>query len=345
MEGPRSAPLVTVTIPTYNRAALLSETIRSVLDQSLKDIELYISDNASTDDTAQVVASFQDSRVHYVRNETNLGHLVNMSRGLRLGTAPFLTILPDDDEMLPENLERKLRLLEGDPRVDVVHSASRLVHVGPDGEVLWTNVYYTGGRTDSRRAGSDVLRRLLTDSMWINFPTAVIRRSVIGDARFDEADGLADDLGMFLRLMRRVDAVAYIADPLVALRMHADAVSSGHAFHELQGRAYNPTFVAMTNIRDARERFLAEYGDELGDVRAIRAASRRWIRDNVMQVAHRKSVPGQSRLVSLRLLRQAARVDPAVVLTRDGTRLLAKSVIGSRSRRDAVAQGARVRPS
>ena len=337
MRGSPTAPLVTITIPTYNRAALLAETIRSVLDQSLKDLELFVSDNASTDDTAAVVGSFHDSRVHYVRNDENLGHLVNMSRGFRLGSAPFLTILPDDDAMLPGNLERKLRLLESDARLDLAHSASKLVHVGPDEDVLWTNTYYTGGRTDSRQAGSDVLRRLLTDSTWINFPTAVIRRSVVGEARFDGADGLADDLGMFLRLMRRVDAVAYIAEPLVALRMHAGAVSSDHAFHELQGRAYNPTFVAMTNIRDARERFLAEYGEELGDARAIRAASRRWIRDNVMQVARRKSVPGQSRMVSWRLLRQAAGVDPAVVLSRDGTRLLAKSVIGSRgSRRSSV---------
>jgi glycosyltransferase involved in cell wall biosynthesis len=98
-----------VTIPTYNRAHLLREAIRSVLSQSVTDLEFVVSDNASTDDTAAAVASFDDSRIHYVRNDTNLGHLVNMSRGFQLGTAPFVTILPDDDIMLPESLKRKVR--------------------------------------------------------------------------------------------------------------------------------------------------------------------------------------------------------------------------------------------
>ena len=321
-------PLVTVTIPTYNRADLLRDSIRSVLDQSLKDLELFVSDNASTDHTGAVVGSFHDSRVHYIRNDTNLGHLVNMSRGLRLGAAPFLTILPDDDVMLPGHLERKLHLLQGDPRLSLAHSASKLVHIGPDNDVLSTTVYYTGGRTDSRQTGREVLRGLLTDATWINFPTAVIRRSVIGDARFDEADGLADDLGMFMRLMRRVDAVAYIAEPLVALRMHVGAVSSGHAFHELRGGAYHPTFVTMTNIRDARRRFLDQYGGELADSGEIRASSRKWIRGMLLEIAKAKSLERRSALTRCAVLLEAAKVDPGIVLSREGLSFLRRSVVG-----------------
>jgi glycosyltransferase involved in cell wall biosynthesis len=319
---------VTVTIPTYNRAHLLREAIQSVLGQSLIEIELFVSDNASTDDTASAVASFNDPRVHYVRNDSNIGHLANMSRGFRFGTAPFLTILPDDDVMLPGSLERKVRLLEEHPHVGLAHSASKLVHVGPDGEVLTTNVYYTGGRSNTIESAAAVLRRLLTDSSWINFPAALIRRSLVGDARFDAADGLADDLGMFLRLVRQADAVAYIAEPLVALRMHSGAVSSGAEFHELRGGAFLPTFKAIANIRDARERFLAQHGDELQGVGAIRASSRRWIRDMLMQVAKWKSVPGQPRVANWHLIRQAAGVDPTVVFTRDGMRFVAKSAVG-----------------
>ena len=324
------SPRVTVTIPTYNRAHLLREAIRSVLSQSVTDLELFVSDNASTDDTAAAVASFDDPRVHYVRNDTNLGHLANMSRGFHLGTAPFLTILPDDDIMLPESLERKVRLLEEHPRVGIAHSASTLVHVGADGEVLQTNVYLTGDRSDRVEAGSAVLRRMLSGSYWINFPAALMRRSLVGDARFDAADGLADDLGMFLRLLRHVDSVAYVAEPLVALRMHSGAVSSEEAFHELHGGAFVPTFVAIANIGAARKRFLAQHGHEIQGVGEVRASSRRWIRGMLMQVARWKSAPSQSRLVSWQLLRQAAAVDPGVIFTPDGARLLAKSVLGPR---------------
>jgi glycosyltransferase involved in cell wall biosynthesis len=333
MAGSPTEPLVTVTIPTYNRATLLSQTIRSVLDQSLQEIELFISDNASTDDTAAVVASFHDSRVHYVRNETNLGHLVNLSRGLRLGSAPFLTVLPDDDVMLPGNLERKVGLLQGDSRLGLAHSASRLVHIGSNNEVLSTDVSYTGGFADWVETGPEVLRRLLTDDSWINFPTAVIRRSVIGDARFDEEDGLADDLGMFLRLMRRIDAVAYIAEPLVALRMHAGAVSSTRGFHELQGGAFAPTFVAVANIRHACRRFLAQYGNDFQDAREIRASSRRWIRTLLMRIAELQSAAHGSRLARCAVLVDAAKVDPAILLSPEGVRFLGRSVVGPKGRR------------
>ena len=333
MTGSSTTPLVTVTIPTYNRAALLTKTIRSVLDQSLADIELFISDNASTDDTAAVVASFHDSRVRYLRNDTNLGHLFNLSRGLRLGTAPFLTVLPDDDVMLPGNLERKLRLLQSDSRLGVAHSASRLVHVGFDDEVLSTDVSYTGGFADWRRPGSEILRRLLTDDSWINFPSAVIRRSVVGDARFDEADGLADDLGMFLRLMRRVDAVAYIAEPLVALRMHAGAVSSSQGFHELRGGAFSPTFIAVASIRDACGRFLAQYGNEFHDAREIGESSRQWTRSLLLRVAEARSSAARSRLARCGVLLDAAKVDPTVWFSREGIRFLGRGLIGPKGRR------------
>ena len=332
MAGSQTEPLVTVTIPTYNRAALLSQTIRSVLDQSLQEFELFISDNASTDDTAAVVASLHDPRVHYVRNDTNLGHLVNLSRGLRLGSAPFLTVLPDDDVMLPGNLERKVGLLQGDSRLGLAHSASRLVHIGSANEVLSTDVSYTGGFADWKQPGPEVLRRLLTDDSWINFPTAVIRRSVIGDARFDEEDGLADDLGMFLRLMRRVDAVAYIAEPLVALRMHADAVSSSQGFHELRGGAFSPTFIAVGNIRDASDRFLAQYGNEFDDASEIRASSRRWTRSLLLRVAEARSAAVGSRLARCGVLLDAAKVDPAVLLSREGVRFFGRSVLGPKGR-------------
>src|SRR5688572_23564901 len=105
-------PLVTVTIPTYNRAHLLGPAIESVLAQSLQDVEIFISDNASTDETQKVVEGIDDPRVHYVRNERNLGVHANLSRGFTLGSAPYVCVLPDDDAMLPRNLERKVAMLK-----------------------------------------------------------------------------------------------------------------------------------------------------------------------------------------------------------------------------------------
>jgi glycosyltransferase involved in cell wall biosynthesis len=324
-------PRITVTIPTYNRSSLLREAMESVLSQSVSDIELFISDNASSDNTAEVVGSFNDPRVNYIRNDKNIGHYANMSRGLQLGTAPFVAILPDDDIMLPKSLERKLQPLEKNSRVGIAHSASKLFHVGPDGNVLHSQVYLTGGKDSAVEASNLVMRRMLSDSYWIHFPSALIRRAIVGNVRFDPSDGMGDDLGMFLRLLRNVDLVAYIAEPLTAIRMHSRAHSSENAFHKYHENGFLPTFVAIANIRDARNRFLDRYGNEVEGVNEIRASSRRWIQGMLMQIALWNLGPSQSRRMNWNLLRQAAEVDPGIILTPDGARFLSRAILGPRA--------------
>jgi glycosyltransferase involved in cell wall biosynthesis len=112
-------PRVTVSIPTYNRSGMLWEALGSVLSQSLGDIEVIVSDNASTDDTRAVVIGFGDPRIRYIRHEEQIARHENFSLCLRVGMAPYVTMLCDmapyvtmlydDDLMLPANLERKIQ--------------------------------------------------------------------------------------------------------------------------------------------------------------------------------------------------------------------------------------------
>ena len=75
--------LVSVGIPTYNRSKLLRRALTGVVNQTLENIEIWVLDNASTDDTADVVASFCDERIHYLRNESNIGHSANATAALQ----------------------------------------------------------------------------------------------------------------------------------------------------------------------------------------------------------------------------------------------------------------------
>lgn len=85
-------PTVSVVIPTYNRAHLLGRAIKSVLDQTYQDFELIIVDDASSDNTGQVVATFADPRIHYLRHEKNRGAAAARNTGIeasRATTLPF----------------------------------------------------------------------------------------------------------------------------------------------------------------------------------------------------------------------------------------------------------------
>jgi glycosyltransferase involved in cell wall biosynthesis len=109
-------PLLTIAIPTYNRSeslALLLEILAPQLDGESR-VELVISDNASSDDTSAVVASFQNRglKLIYSRNETNLGADANLVRCYEMARGEYVWIFGDDDIIVPGELQEVLRRLE-----------------------------------------------------------------------------------------------------------------------------------------------------------------------------------------------------------------------------------------
>jgi glycosyltransferase involved in cell wall biosynthesis len=103
---------ITVVITTYNRASLLSEAIKSVLNQTFSDFELIIVDDRSSDETPDVVASFQDSRIRYIRHEQNKGLAASRNTGLQYARGKYIAFLDDDDEWGPEKLALQLDAME-----------------------------------------------------------------------------------------------------------------------------------------------------------------------------------------------------------------------------------------
>lgn len=97
--------MISVVLPTYNRAPLLPRAINSVLRQSVSDWELIIVDDGSTDDTPQVLARIQDARVSWCRHDKNRGVTAAKNTGLDRIRGAWFTLLDSDDEMTPDALE------------------------------------------------------------------------------------------------------------------------------------------------------------------------------------------------------------------------------------------------
>jgi glycosyltransferase involved in cell wall biosynthesis len=105
-------PTVSVVIPTYNRASRLESTIESVLHQEFEDFEVIVVDDASTDDTEEVVSGFDDPRVAYVAHERNMGGSAARNTGIEASTGTYIAFLDDDDEWLPGKLREQVDCLE-----------------------------------------------------------------------------------------------------------------------------------------------------------------------------------------------------------------------------------------
>ncbi|MDX6750223.1 glycosyltransferase [Geminicoccaceae bacterium 1502E] len=129
-------PVVSVGLPVYNGERYLSEALDSLLAQSVRDIEIVIADNASTDRTAEICRSYEarDERVRYVRNERNIGAAPNFNRVFELSSAPLFHGGACDDLYEPLFLQRCIEALDRDPGVVLGHARTRLI--GERGEPL-----------------------------------------------------------------------------------------------------------------------------------------------------------------------------------------------------------------
>lgn len=105
-------PLVSVVTITRNRGPLLKRCISSVLSQTYENIEHIVVDGASDDNTDEVVASFHDSRLHFIKLDTNWPVTPTMNYGISLAKGKYLTFLDSDDEYCPEKIEKQVALIE-----------------------------------------------------------------------------------------------------------------------------------------------------------------------------------------------------------------------------------------
>lgn len=111
--------LVSIILPTYNRAHLVMNAINSVLTQTYQNWELIIWDDGSTDDTEKVLAALSDSRIRCFR-DANHGMSYALNRGLDLATGDLIAFLDDDDTWLPETLKIQVSVMEKFPQIDLV---------------------------------------------------------------------------------------------------------------------------------------------------------------------------------------------------------------------------------
>lgn len=103
--------LVSIITPVYNCDKFIAETINSVIAQTYINWELIIVDDCSTDDTENVVRSFQDQRIHYYQNVVNSGAAVSRNRALREAKGRWIAFLDSDDLWLPNKLDRQIKFM------------------------------------------------------------------------------------------------------------------------------------------------------------------------------------------------------------------------------------------
>ena len=255
-------PTVTVCIPTYNRRHLLSSSLRSVLEQDFEDVEIIVLDNASTDGTADFVASIDDPRLRYEPTTENIGLFGNLTRALRLGSGKYRVMLPDDDLMLPGNLRAKVTFLEANPSAGMVHSAFR--YLGDDARPYGGTRSWARLDSDTLEPGVSFLRRSIAIGGIVCVSSVMLRSAVVEGERFSAEDGPYCDLALWLRVASRSD-VGFLAAPLSGYLVHQSSASSGFNIVRIRGQRHQMTSHHADAILQAHGRFVqrADLSDHL----------------------------------------------------------------------------------
>ena len=207
-------PRVTVVIATYNRAALVTEAIDSVLRQSYRDLEVVVCDDGSTDDTAARVRALED-RVRYV----SLAHTGRpgspRNRGIENARGELIAFLDDDDVWQPEKLARQVELMDRD-KLDLVYTDRRILFGSdPPAEHVVT----------PSPVAPDRLLDLVLQGHFPSVCTLLVHRSALRKAGcFDETLVTGEDLDLWLRLSPAARA-GRVPEPLVEVRRRPGSVS------------------------------------------------------------------------------------------------------------------------
>lgn len=223
-------PKVSILMPTFNRSSFLKEAIESVLLQNISEFEIIVADNASTDNTKQIVALFDDKRIVYFRNENNIGVVNNYNKALKLSKGEYIYIFSDDDVMLPNNILKKMNVLDSYSNVGLVHSNIRMIN--EVGEVIsdnhWAGSYYDKWKEDHDSSvlfdGKEYFKILYEHWNIISMPSVMIRKSIINaTGEFNSNTHYFCDWDLWMRISLFSD-VYYLSDKLLDYRIHSSNV-------------------------------------------------------------------------------------------------------------------------
>ncbi len=240
------SPALSVVLPTYNRARFLRRSIGSVLAQSFRDLELIVVDDASTDETPEVVRGIDDARIRYTRCPENRGGAAARNVGISAARGRYVAFQDSDDEWLPEKLRKQMDLFAGAaPEIGMVFCGTRVLVERGDGS--------------TSRVGESIPERMeeFPRSVLRGVPSGcslqglVVRAELLHEIEgFDGALPSQQDWDLFIRLSRRCRATAVPEVLVVWHRGHGPSITRN-----------------LQALISGRERVLEKHGDLMKDDR------------------------------------------------------------------------------
>ena len=232
------APSVSVVMSVYNDECYLRESVESILNQTFKDFEFIIVDDASSDGTADMLQGYakRDKRIRLLTNSRNLGLTASLNRGLKIAGGSYIARQDGDDISLPKRFESQVDFLDSHPEVGVV--GTWITKINENGyETVWRPP-----------ASPGLVRWFLLFGPCLAHPSVMFRRSLAENGSlYDSKIIYAQDYDLWVRLCSKTQ-IANLPKVLYLRRLHKGMISFKH--HEQQEQTTVSVMQkALTNVQ------------------------------------------------------------------------------------------------
>ena len=213
-------PTVSIVIPTYNRAQILPLALQSVLSQTYQDIEVIIVDDASTDNTGEVVQSIKDERIRYIRHPENKGGSAARNTGIRASRGEFIAFQDSDDEWLQDKLQKQMEAIQkGEPETDIVYTG---FYKEQENKRIYIPAH------NIKKKEGDILGQLLREN-FVATPTVLARkRDLEKVGMFDETLPRYQDWELAIRLAKQY-TFRCVDEPLLIAHRVDNSISTNQS--------------------------------------------------------------------------------------------------------------------
>jgi glycosyltransferase involved in cell wall biosynthesis len=214
-------PTVSVLVKSYNHASYIRQTIESVLTQSFQDFEIVVTDDASTDATADIVRSYRDPRIKLEISPVNLGISGAMNATIARARGRYLAILNSDDWALPDRLKQQVSFLDSHDDVALVFGLPRIVGEHNEPATAYNDFARPLQFRDMSR--HTWLRDFFVNVNALSAPTAMIRRhayKTVGP--YDRRLTNLQDFDMWTRMLIAGFNIHLLPEEVTAVRIRAN---------------------------------------------------------------------------------------------------------------------------
>lgn len=188
-------PEVTVLMAVYNDGKYIKKAVQSILDQTFKNFEFLIIDDGSTDDSIEIIKTFNDPRIRLVSNKENIGLTRTLNRGLSLARSPYIARMDADDISSPTRLQEQVDFFKKNPSYGLVGTSYR--YIDEEGRQI--------NETKLPCTNHEIKKALLETNQFAHASVMFTAKAIETVGPYREFFTYSQDFDLFLRISEKFD--------------------------------------------------------------------------------------------------------------------------------------------